>query len=111
MRILIIGGTGLISTAITVQLLTRGDTVFHYNRGKRNPEFDGPVQTIHGDRYDHDAFVRQMEDVLASSGRFDVVIEMTGYKPADVEDLRRAFAGKVAHLIFCSTVDVYSKPP
>ncbi len=31
MNILIIGGTGLISTRITQQLLARGDDVTHYN--------------------------------------------------------------------------------
>ena len=33
MRILIIGGTGLISTAIVDQLLERGDDVTIFNRG------------------------------------------------------------------------------
>jgi len=34
MKILIIGGTGLISTAITRFLLERGDDVTHFNRGR-----------------------------------------------------------------------------
>jgi nucleoside-diphosphate-sugar epimerase len=110
MKVLILGGTGLISTAITEQLLARGDTVFHYNRGKRDATFGGRVTTVTGDRYDHPAFVRQMGELQADH-RFDVVIEMIGYKPDDVEDLSAAFAGKTGHLIFCSTVDVYSKPP
>ena len=35
MRILTIGGTGLISTAITRFLVERGDDVTLYNRGRR----------------------------------------------------------------------------
>jgi nucleoside-diphosphate-sugar epimerase len=110
MRILILGGTGLISTPITTQLLAQGHTIVHYNRGKRSTAFEGQIESIVGDRYNHVDFVQQMED-LQSSQTFDVVIEMIGFKPDDVEDLSRAFAGKIGHLIFCSTVDVYSKPP
>ncbi|GAB4467572.1 MAG: SDR family oxidoreductase [Armatimonadaceae bacterium] len=110
MDILILGGTGLISTPITAQLLEQGHSVTHYNRGKRDSSFDKQVETVLGDRYDHDGFVRQMDE-LQTGRKFDVVIEMIGFKPEDVEDLSRAFAGKIGQLIFCSTVDVYSKPP
>jgi uncharacterized protein YbjT (DUF2867 family) len=39
MRILIIGGTGLISTAITRQLLEKEADVTLFNRGKTPPRF------------------------------------------------------------------------
>lgn len=44
MRILIIGGTGLISTGITRQLLERGEDVTLYNRGQREAEIPVPVE-------------------------------------------------------------------
>jgi nucleoside-diphosphate-sugar epimerase len=112
MNILIIGGTGLISTAITRQLLERGGaTIYHYNRGKRAGEaFAAQVLTVQGDRYNRAMFAEQMRDLQANV-TFDVVIEMIGYNVADVEDLSKAFARRIGHLIFCSTVDVYSKPP
>ncbi len=107
MRILIIGGTGLISTGITHQLLKKGGVdLYHYNRGARSQEFLGQVTTLTGDRYDHTAFEAQMAD----QGSFDCVIDMIGYSPTDVESLLRAFGGKTGHLIFCSTVDVYARP-
>jgi nucleoside-diphosphate-sugar epimerase len=106
MKVLIIGGTGLISTGITRLLLARGDEVTHYNRGKRSQEFAAGVTTITGDRYDHAAFEAQ----VAGLPRFDSVIDMIGYSPADVHSLVRAFGGKTGHLIFCSTVDVYAHP-
>jgi uncharacterized protein YbjT (DUF2867 family) len=51
MKILILGGTGLISTRITRQLLVRGDEVWHFNRGRRRQgfggvAFEGEVKTI-----------------------------------------------------------------
>jgi nucleoside-diphosphate-sugar epimerase len=106
MKVLLIGGTGLISTGITRLLLNRGDDVWHYNRGERSQEFAGRVTTIVGNRYDHAAFEAQIADL----SHFDAVVEMIGYSTGDVQSLLRAFDGKCGHLVFCSTVDVYARP-
>lgn len=106
MKVLMIGGTGLISTGITRLLLDRGDQVTHFNRGKRSQEFEGRVVTLLGDRYDHADFEARM----AEQPHFDCVIDMIGYDPEDVRSLLRAFGGKTGHLLFCSTVDVYAHP-
>src|SRR5690349_6894590 len=105
MKILIIGGTGLISTGITRLLLDRGEEVWHYNRGQRSEEFRGRVRTVTGDRFDHARFEAQ----AAELPRFDAVIEMIGYAPEEARSLIRAFGGKTGHLVFCSTVDVYAR--
>jgi nucleoside-diphosphate-sugar epimerase len=52
LKILIIGGTGLISTAITKQLLERGDEVTLYNRGRSEARFPEGAKFITGDRKD-----------------------------------------------------------
>ncbi|MFN3983229.1 MAG: NAD-dependent epimerase/dehydratase family protein [Caldilinea sp.] len=106
MKILIIGGSGLISTAITRQLIARGDAVTLYNRGRTPLRVDGAVQTIHGDRTNFAAFEAQ----IAAAERFDCVIDMVCYRPAEAESAVRAFAERTDHYIFCSTVDVYTKP-
>src|SRR5581483_8115146 len=67
LKILIIGGTGLISTAITRQLLERGDDVTLYNRGKSEVRIPAGAKTIQGDRKDYAAFEAQM----AEAGSFD----------------------------------------
>lgn len=106
MKVLIIGGTGLISTAITRQLLERGDDVTLYTRGQSPTRFEGHVERITGDRTDHAAFEARMRD----AGSFDCVIDMVGYEAEDASSLVRAFGGRTGHVIFCSTVDVYAKP-
>lgn len=106
MKTLIIGGSGLISTAITRQLLARGDEVILYNRGRTPLRVEGAVQTLIGDRTDFAAFEAQM----AAAGRFDCVIDMVCYRPAEAESAVRAFTGRTEQYIFCSTVDVYTKP-
>ena len=106
MRVLIVGGTGLISTAITRFLVERGDDVTLYNRGQTEADIPEGYDTITGNRKDYAAFETQM----AEAGNFDAVIDMIGFVPADIESAIRAFRGRTGQFIFCSTVDVYTKP-
>ncbi len=106
MRVLIIGGTGIISTGITRLLVERGDDVVLYNRGQRPSLIEGNYTTITGDRKDYATFEKQM----AEAGNFDCVIDMICYLPEEAESAVRAFNGRTAQYIFCSTVDVYTKP-
>ena len=104
MRVLIIGGTGIISTGITRLLVERGDEVVLYNRGRRKSLVAGGYEVITGDRRDFAAFEKQM----ASAGHFDGVIDMFCFNPAELESAIRAFKGRTDHYVFCSTVDVYT---
>jgi nucleoside-diphosphate-sugar epimerase len=106
MRILIIGGTGIISTGITRLLIERGDDVVLYNRGLRPSLVEGKYTTIIGDRKQFTNFEQQMQE----AGTFDCVIDMVCYLPEEAESAVRAFKGRTGHYIFCSTVDVYTKP-
>lgn len=106
MRVLIIGGTGLISTAITRLLQEQGADVVHFNRGQAPSQLATPPPTLIGDRKDYAAFEAQ----IAAAGSFDCVIDMIGFVPAEIESAVRALRGRTAHFIFCSTVDVYTKP-
>ena len=105
MKILIIGGTGLISTAITKFLVKRGDDVTIYNRGKQASDIPD-VKKIIGDRKNYPIFEAQMKAI----GHFDCIIEMIGFIPEEVESDVRAFKGRTSQFIFCSTIDVYTKP-
>ncbi len=106
MRVLIIGGTGLISTAITRALVARGDDVTLYNRGQTEADISEGYATITGNRKDYAAFEAQMTE----AANFDVVIDMIGFVPAEIESAIRAFRGNIRQFIFCSTVDAYTKP-
>ena len=106
MRILIIGGTGIISTGITGLLVERGDDVTLYNRGKHASLVEGKYATITGDRKYFADFEKQMQE----AGTFDCVIDMFCFAPAEAESALRAFKGRTGQYIFCSTVDVYTKP-
>jgi nucleoside-diphosphate-sugar epimerase len=102
MDVLIIGGTGLISVGIIKHLLARKAHVTMYNRGERERTVPAEVSLIQGDRNQVDAFVATF-----SARRFDVVIDMICFTPAQAEATLRAFSGRCEQLIFCSTVCTY----
>ena len=109
MRVLFIGGTGLISTSIARQLLeTGGHEITLFNRGKSEVRLpDGAAyETIHGDRKDYAAFEKSFDGKT-----YDVVVDMVAFSPDDSASAVRAFAGKCGQFIHCSTVCVYSGPP
>ncbi len=105
MKVLVIGGTGLISTAIVNQLSERGDDVTVFNRGVSKSRIPKTVKVIQGDRGNVPAFEEQMKNL-----NFDAVIDMMSFSPENAEDLVRIFSGKTKHLVVCSTVCVYGGP-
>ena len=105
-RVLVIGGTGIISTGISRALIEQGYEVVLYNRGRTPSQVAGACTTISGDRKAFAAFENQM----AEAGTFDCVIDMVCYLPEEAESAIRAFKGRTGQYVFCSTVDVYTKP-
>lgn len=83
MKILIIGGTGLISTPMTRQLVERGHTVTLYNRGQREAEMPKGVRQVTRDRSQHTEFETQ----ICEREPFNCVIDMICYQPEDAESL------------------------
>ncbi len=103
MKVLIIGGTGLISTGIVKALLTRGAAITVFNRGQTDDRLDPDVRHLVGDRNDIPVF----EHTVTAAGLWDVVIDMICFRPDQAESAVRAFAGRCGHFIFCSTVCTY----
>ncbi len=103
MNVLIIGGTGLISTGIVKALQERGAAITVFNRGRTDDRLGDSVRRIAGDRRDFPAF----EKTMAAAGPWDVVIDMICFRPDEAASDLRAFAGRCGHFIFCSTVCTY----
>jgi nucleoside-diphosphate-sugar epimerase len=103
MKVLVIGGTGLISTGIVDALLARGASVTLFNRAQRERAGHAPqLPTIVGNRN----VASEFEERLAQQ-RFDVVIDMICFSAEQAEATVRAFGGRTEQLIFCSTVCTY----
>lgn len=105
MRVLFIGGTGLISTSIARQLLERGHDVTLYNRGRTPNRVPEGAKIITGDRSDRSTFEKTFENE-----QYDVVFDMVAFHPDDTSSAIRAFQGRVGQFVHCSTVCVYSGP-
>ncbi len=105
MRVLFIGGTGIISTAVSRLAVEKGLDLFHLNRGVRKVNLPG-VQTLMAD-------IHQPENVRAAleDTRFDVVVDWIAYTPDDIERDLALFRGRVRQFIFISSASAYQKPP
>lgn len=103
MKVLIIGGTGIISTGIVKALKERGATITVFNRGRTDDRLGADVHRIVGDRRDFATF----EQSISAAGPWDVVIDMICFVPAEAESTLRAIRGRCGHFIFCSTVCTY----
>ena len=103
MKVLLIGGTGLISTGIVKALRTRGAAITVFNRGQTDDRLGPEVRHLTGDRNDFPAF----EAAMGAAGKWDVVIDMICFRPDQAASAIGAFAGRCGHFIFCSTVCTY----
>ena len=104
MRVLVIGGTGLISTPIVQQLIEQGHEPVLFNRGLTGSRLNGEVETIHGARTDFDAFGK-----LMAGHSFDAVIDMITFNAETAANATEVFSGRTGQYVFCRTVCVYGK--
>lgn len=105
MRVLVIGGTGLISTAIVNRLLASGHEPILFNRGTSPSRLQGDVEVLHGDRQGFEGFAASVAPL-----QMDAVIDMLTYDRPTAQHNVSLFRGRVSHYLFCSTVCVYGGP-
>ena len=106
MKILLIGGTGTISMAITRQLAAEGHALYLLNRGSRSAELPDGVTVLPCDISD-EAAVREVLGDL----QFDAVGEFIGFVPAQIERDIRLFRGRTRQYLYISSASAYQKPP
>jgi nucleoside-diphosphate-sugar epimerase len=104
MRVLFIGGTGTISTAISRRVLEEGIELYLLNRGSRNAVLPGvrEIRCDIGDEMDASARLRDMS--------FDVVVDFIAFRPNQVERDYRFFKDRTGQYVFISSASVYQKP-
>jgi nucleoside-diphosphate-sugar epimerase len=106
MKVLFIGGTGVISSACSQLAVERGLELYLLNRGQSwRPVPDG-ARVIQADIRDREAVMR----ALAGS-EFDVVVDWIAFEPQHVEADIELFRGRTGQFIFISTASAYQTPP
>jgi nucleoside-diphosphate-sugar epimerase len=105
MRVLFIGGTGFISTAVSRMAIAEGFELYLLNRGSHPAHVPG-AQRLTAD-------IHRPEDVRAvlRGLEFDVVVDWIAYSPSDIERDLAIFAGRVEQYVFISSASAYEKPP
>jgi 2'-hydroxyisoflavone reductase len=101
LKVLILGGTGISGPHLVRALRAAGHQVTLLNRGKRNPGlFKDDVETLIGDR-------AGPLDVL--KGReWDVVVDNSGYFPAQVQRSAELLKDRSQHYIYVSSISAYA---
>ena len=105
MRVLFIGGTGIISTACTQLAAERGIDLTLLNRGRRHTNLPAGVRTLAVDIEDPVA----VASALAGQS-FDAVVDWIAFEPAHIERDIALFRGRTRQFVFISSASAYQKP-
>ena len=105
MKVLFIGGTGTISTAITANLIEKGHDVYLLNRGSRNEMFGDKVHWLKGDINDEEKIMELLGDE-----KYDVVCDFIGFTVDQVQRDYRLFKGRTKQYMYISSASAYHKP-
>lgn len=105
MRVLFIGGTGVISSACSELVLRRGIDLYLLNRGQSGRSAPAGAHVLTGD-------IRDAGSARAALGSlsFDAVVDWIAFTPDHVQADIELFRGRTGQYIFISSASVYRKP-
>jgi len=106
MKILFVGGTGIISSACSERVLERGHELFVLNRGQSVRPLPEGARHLQGDIHD-EASVRRALGRL----EFDAVVNWVNFVPEQVERDLQLFRGRTGQYVFISSASAYETPP
>ncbi len=106
MRVLFIGGTGVISSACSQMAVERGIELSLLNRGETKRPVPAGARVLRGDIRD----VQAMSSALAGM-KFDAVVDWIAYTPEQVERDIELFRDHTGQYIFISSASAYQTPP
>lgn len=107
MRILFVGGTGIISSACGRRLVQQpGVELTFLLRGKSDRAVPAGVEVLKGD-------VRDRASLSTALGRrnFDVVVNFIAFTPGHVQADIDFFGGRTGQYVFISSASAYQTPP
>lgn len=107
MRVLFIGGNGIISSACSQLAVERGIDLYLLKRGQTSlrPVPEG-ARVLTGDIRDPRSAAQALGDLT-----FDVVVNWVAFTPEHVEADLELFRGRTRQYVFISSASAYQKPP
>ena len=106
MKVLFIGGTGIISSACSRLAVERGIELYHLNRGKTSyrPVPDSVIQ-LQGDIHDHASY-----EAALGEHHFDAVVQWVAFTPDQIEQDIEILRGRTKQYLFISSASAYQTP-
>lgn len=107
MKILFIGGTGIISSACTHHVIDLGYDLYLLNRGRTTS------RSIPEGAYMLPGDIRDPESARSAihGHDFDVVVNWIAFTPEHIQHDLNLFGGRTRQYIFISSASAYQKPP
>ena len=107
LKILFIGGSGVISSACSALAVERGMDLWVLNRGQTSARpLPQGARTVHADVRDAEAVRAVLRDET-----FDAVVDWVAYTPADIASDLELFRGLTGQFVFISSASAYQTPP
>ena len=105
MKVLLIGGTGTISAAISKRTVADGHELYLLNRGNRTHAIPVGAVSLVADIEEEETVAELIRDL-----EFDVVADFIAFSKDQVERDYRLFRGKAKQYIYISSASAYQKP-
>ncbi len=106
MKVLFIGGTGIISSACSPLAIEKGIELFLLNRGKSSRPVPEGATVLNGDIRDPESVKRALGDQT-----FDAVVDWIAFTPQHIETDIELFRGRTKQFVFISSASAYQTPP
>jgi nucleoside-diphosphate-sugar epimerase len=106
MKVLFIGGTGIISSACSELAIRRGIDLYLLNRGQSFRPAPEGARLLHGDIRDPNSARAALGDL-----HFDAVVNWIAFTPDQVHADLDLFRGRTGQYVFISSASAYQTPP
>jgi nucleoside-diphosphate-sugar epimerase len=105
-KVLFIGGTGIISSACSQLAIERGIDLTLLNRGRSTRPIPETAKILKGDIRDQASMVQAL-----GSEMFDVIVDWVAYTAEHIELDIKLFRGRTKQYVFISSASAYQTPP
>ncbi len=106
MKVLFIGGTGVISSACAELTVEKGFQLYMLNRGKTARPVPKAAHILKGDIRN-----RTSTETALRNKTFDIVVDWIAYTPEHIKRDLELFGGRTGQYIFISSASAYQTPP
>jgi nucleoside-diphosphate-sugar epimerase len=106
MKVLFIGGSGVISSGCSKLAAARGFELYLLNRGESTRAVPDSATVLRGDIRDAGSMKRALGEL-----RFDAVVDWIAFSPEHIETDLELFGNRTNQYVFISSASAYQTPP